>query len=310
MGRTATSRSRRRSPGAAASANAPPNIPFPGYFNVNSTQDLSISLTKVAGRHTFKTGFYNTHSYKAEQATGRATRSARSASQQDTVGTNPFDTSFGFANAAIGTLQLATARRRKYVEGNYVYDNIEVYVQDNWKVNSKLTLDYGVRFVHQTPQYDKLGQAANFLPDKWAIAQAPVALQAGLHDHGRPGHGVPDREPAGAESADRRVPRPELRRSRSRTLVPDTGSSTNGLFLGGQGIVGHDLHVPGARRRAALRHGVRPARGRRQLVLRGGGGIFYDRPFGNSVISMAGNPPTSKQVTARYSQLQSLGAAA
>src|SRR5205823_4498360 len=47
--------------------NSPPNVPFPSYFNVNATQDLSISLTKVAGAHTLKTGYYNTHSYKAEQ---------------------------------------------------------------------------------------------------------------------------------------------------------------------------------------------------------------------------------------------------
>src|SRR5260221_14723001 len=80
---------------------APPNIPFPSYFNVNATHDLSLSITKVMGRHTLKSGFFNTHSYKAEQATG--TNSFGSLSfQQDTPGTNAFDTSFGFANAAIG----------------------------------------------------------------------------------------------------------------------------------------------------------------------------------------------------------------
>ena len=47
---------------------APPNLPFPSYFNVNATQDVSVSLTKVMGRHTIKAGFFNTHSYKAEQA--------------------------------------------------------------------------------------------------------------------------------------------------------------------------------------------------------------------------------------------------
>ncbi len=43
------------------------------------------------------------------------------------------------------------------------------------------------------------------------------------------------------------------------------------------------------------------------MILRGGVGLFYDRPFGNSVISMAGNPPSSRLVTVRYGQLQSLG---
>ena len=48
--------------------------------------------------------------------------------------------------------------------------------------------------------------------------------------------------------------------------------------------------------------------GDQTIVLRGGVGLFYDRPFGNSVIFMPGNPPTAKNVTVRYSQLQSLGA--
>ena len=68
----------------------------------NATQDLALSLTKVAGHHTLKTGFFNTHSYKAEQATGADSFGTLNF-QQDTPGTNAFDTSFGFANAAIGS---------------------------------------------------------------------------------------------------------------------------------------------------------------------------------------------------------------
>ena len=49
---------------------APPNTPFPGFLNINSTDDISISLTKVAGRHALKSGFYNTHSYKEHQRGG------------------------------------------------------------------------------------------------------------------------------------------------------------------------------------------------------------------------------------------------
>ena len=64
-------------------------------------------------------------------------------------------------------------------EGQFVYNNTEGYVQDNWKVNHKLTLDYGVRLVHQQPQYDVLGQASNFLPEKWNASQAPVLYVAG-----------------------------------------------------------------------------------------------------------------------------------
>ena len=35
-------------------------------------------------------------------------------------------------------------------------------------------MDYGLRFVHATPQQDKLLQSGNFLPDKWAASAAPT----------------------------------------------------------------------------------------------------------------------------------------
>src|SRR4029453_18277686 len=133
------------------------------YFNVNATQDVSISLTKVMGRHVLKTGYFNTHSYKAEQATGVDSFGTLNF-QQDAVGTNAFDTSFGFANAAIGSFS-SFSQASNYIEGNFVYENREGYIQDNWKVNNRLTLDYGVRFVHATPQYDRIGQGSNFLPE-------------------------------------------------------------------------------------------------------------------------------------------------
>ena len=51
--------------------NAPPNQRYPGWLNINRTQDVAISLTKVAGRHTFKGGFYNNHSFKAQNTRWR-----------------------------------------------------------------------------------------------------------------------------------------------------------------------------------------------------------------------------------------------
>ena len=152
---------------------APPNFPFPGYLNINRSQDLSISLTKVFSRHTLKTGFYNTHSFKAQQRQGWA-----GTINFGNDANNPLDSGFGFANAALGVFSSYNQFSR-YVEGSFIYDNTEAYVQDNWKVSSRLTLDYGVRFVRQQPQYDKFGQAANFLPEKWTGAQAPLLYLPG-----------------------------------------------------------------------------------------------------------------------------------
>ena len=41
-------------------------------------------------------------------------------------------------------------------------------------MNSRLTLDYGLRFVHQQPQYDSLSQSSNFFPDQWSPSAAPL----------------------------------------------------------------------------------------------------------------------------------------
>jgi hypothetical protein len=60
--------------------------------------------------------------------------------------------------------------------------NHEAFVQDNWRVTSTLTLDYGLRFIHQVPQYDSYGQSSNFLPERWDPSAAPV-LMRGLYEY-------------------------------------------------------------------------------------------------------------------------------
>ncbi len=248
-------------------ANAPPTIGFPGWFNINSTHDFSSSLTKVMGRHTFKTGIYYTHSYKAEQTSNNAFGTINF--QQDAVGTNQFDTSFGFANAATGAFS-SYLQAQKYVETSSVYSNTEAYIQDNWKASSRLTFDYGLRFVHQAAQYDKLGQASNFLPEQWSLGAAPALYVAGCLG-------------ASPCSGSNRV-----------AVNPLTGSLAGREQLAGDwhpgaghrkypersGAAGRrhspcDLQVAGDRGRAAVRDGLRPHRSaedrsprRRRAVLR------------------------------------------
>ena len=53
------------------------------------------------------------------------------------------NTSFGFANATIGCFS-SYAQGSKGVEGDYVYDNTEGYIQDNWKVRHDLTINAAI----------------------------------------------------------------------------------------------------------------------------------------------------------------------
>ena len=62
-----------------------------------------------------------------------------------------------------------------FAEGRF--NQIEFFVQDNWRVNRKLTLDLGVRFVHVGPTYVAGQKVAYFDPAKYDPAKAPVLYQ-------------------------------------------------------------------------------------------------------------------------------------
>jgi hypothetical protein len=287
-------------------ASAPPSIGITSYLNTNVTQDVSVNLTKVMGRHTIKAGFYNGHALKSSN-TQRGSTAFPGAPfgslsfAQDTVGTNPFDTSFGFANAAIGSFS-SYLQSTSFVETKAIYNNTEAYLQDNWKVNNRLTLDYGLRFVRQQPPHDTMGQASNFFPDRWSLADAPLLYVPGCANGVYPCSGA-NRQAMNPRTGGFLGANSSLAIG---TLVAGTGNPTNGLVRQGQGISKTNFIWP----RLALgpRFGMAfDVTGSQQLVLRGGAGIFYDRPNASTTTPAAGNPPTSRNITVRYGQLQSLG---
>ena len=283
-------------------ANPPPNNvgPFGNFILDTRNRTWNINLSKVQGSHTFKTGYYYFRSY---QRRGQGNITGNISFQQDAVGTNPFDTSFGFSNAAIGTFS-SYSQLSRWGEGAYLAVNHEAFVQDNWRVNNRFPLDSGVRFIHQVPQYDSYGFSSNFLPDRWKGSDAPVLYVAGCSTNVYP-----------CTAANRRALNPangQMLGANSilavGTLVPNTGVSTNGVFAAGQGIAETNYVYP------AL--GVTPRvgaawdmKGDQSFVVRGGAGLFFDRPQAQNIYNTVNNPPFSRNVTVRYGQLQNLSAA-
>ncbi|MEP6914256.1 MAG: TonB-dependent receptor [Acidobacteriota bacterium] len=286
---------------STAAGAAPPSVSYPGFVNINTTQDVSINLTHVRGNHTFKTGYYNNHSLKRENNVLGGTNFGTVNFTQDTVGVNPFDTSFGFSNAAIGSFS-SFVQASNYAEGTFLYDNREAYVQDSWKVKSNWTLDIGVRFVHAVPQHDDLLQSGNFLPDEWVQSQSPVLYVPGCVNNtatcagsNRSAKNPLTGQLLGANTA------PAIG-----TLVPNSGQVRNGLFQSGQGIANTTYLFP--KLNVGPRFGTAyDLTGTQHYVLRGAIGTYFDRPRGGNAQALVGNTFVSSLQTLRYSQLQSLG---
>ena len=286
---------------------APPQQRYPGWLNINKTQDLAVSVVHVAGRHTIKAGYYHNYSFKAQNvgAGGIANLSFQGFVNFGNDTNNALDTGFGFSNAGLGVFT-QYLQASKFIEGNLIYNQREAYVQDNWKVTNRLTLDYGMRFVNQQPQYDKFLQMSNFFPEKFSASGAPVLYIAGC----RSGATV-------CSGNDRNAMDPRNRQILSAagasntqaaigTPIPGTGTALNGIIKAGDGISKTNYEWP------TLVFGPRfgfayDASGNSDWVIRGGVGMFYDRPDGNTTFSTPGNPPAATAQDLRNGQLSTLG---
>ena len=181
-------------------------------MNLNRIQQANVSVTKIMGRHTAKAGFYFEHSYKAQNIGANTSFQAVLNMAVDT--NNPLDSQFPYANTALGVYS-SYAQGSRFLEGNFYYNNIEWYLQDNWKVNGRLTLDYGVRVAHDGPYTDEFKQVANFFEDRWSLANAPVLYVPGLREQRE---SLLGQQQAGERSAHGRSARSGYRRRSSDPL--------------------------------------------------------------------------------------------
>jgi hypothetical protein len=150
-----------------------------------------------------------------------------------------------------------------------------------------------------------LQQTSNFFPGQWVPGQAPVLYIAGCSNGAVACSGNTRNAMNPLTRQILVLPNSANSQAAIGTPVPGVGNPLNGIRQAGDGISKYGYTWP------TLVFGPRfgvayDMTGNQSLIFRGGGGIFYDRPDGNTVFSIPGNPPIATSVDLRTGQFQNL----
>jgi hypothetical protein len=237
---------------------------IPAFAKAHEFQG-SVTLTYARGTHIIKGGLQQIYNLKHE-----IDQSTNKGNYNFGTSASAFDMGYGPANILVGAMSSYSQLQQVNYKRS-LYNDTHAFLQDTWKVNRSLTLDYGMRFYHIPTEHNRNTDAtldAVFLPSKWDPAKAPRFY-------------VPDPKNSSLiiDPAFPNAPLPSnLSNTLRYTLVPGSGDPMNGVVqLGKDGVSGSGIRDP-QWLLVAPRGGFAWTLGESQrTVVRGGFGWAYNR---------------------------------